>query len=355
MIVKDESKVIARCLDSVRRFVSHWVVVDTGSTDGTQAIVRQHLAGIPGELHERPWRDFASNRNEAVALARGEGRYALVVDADDVLDADPAFELPALENDVYLVRVEDAELVYERPHLFRTDRGLGYEGVVHETLTARGACSAARLEGLVYRRLGGGARGGDSERYRKDAVLLEAALREAPGQARSAFYLAQSWRDAGEFDKALEAYQRRASMGGWAEEVWCALFEAARLVQRLGRDEGAVTAAYLRAHEFRPQRAESIVALARYLRSRDRSAAAHAYASAAVSMGRPGDTLFVDESVYAWRALDEYAIASYDVGQFEAAAAACERLLSEGKLPPSERERVVFNRSLARSAIAQRL
>jgi transposase len=58
MIVKNEASVIRRCLDSVLAIVSQWVIVDTGLTDGTQDIVREHLRDLPGELHERPWRDF---------------------------------------------------------------------------------------------------------------------------------------------------------------------------------------------------------------------------------------------------------------------------------------------------------
>ncbi len=85
MIVKDEAPVIRRCLDSVRPLVDAWLVVDTGSTDGTQAIVREHMADLPGELVERPWRDFAHNRSEALALARPRGDYSLVIDADDAL------------------------------------------------------------------------------------------------------------------------------------------------------------------------------------------------------------------------------------------------------------------------------
>ena len=70
MIVKNEAAVIRRCLDSVLPIIDHWVIVDTGSTDGTQDIIRAHLKDLPGELHERPWRDFAYNRSEALELAR---------------------------------------------------------------------------------------------------------------------------------------------------------------------------------------------------------------------------------------------------------------------------------------------
>ena len=59
MMVKNEAPVIGRCLDSVRKLIDSWVIVDTGSTDGTQSLVAEILHDIPGKLYERPWRDFA--------------------------------------------------------------------------------------------------------------------------------------------------------------------------------------------------------------------------------------------------------------------------------------------------------
>src|ERR1700722_1540445 len=54
MIVKNESKVIRRCLQSVLPFIDTWVIVDTGSNDGTQKIIKDFMLEhqIPGELHE---------------------------------------------------------------------------------------------------------------------------------------------------------------------------------------------------------------------------------------------------------------------------------------------------------------
>ena len=86
MIVKNEAKVVRRCLASVRPLLDYWVVVDTGSTDGTQDIVRQAMSGLPGEVVQRPWVDFAHNRSEALSLARQHGTYSLIIDADDELD-----------------------------------------------------------------------------------------------------------------------------------------------------------------------------------------------------------------------------------------------------------------------------
>lgn len=58
MIVRDEAEVIERGLALVKPFIDCWVIVDTGSTDGTQGIIRHFMADLPGELHQRPRRDF---------------------------------------------------------------------------------------------------------------------------------------------------------------------------------------------------------------------------------------------------------------------------------------------------------
>ena len=101
MIVKDEARIIRRCLDTVMQLIGYWVIVDTGSTDGTQDIIREHLKDIPGELHERHWKDFGHNRTEALELAKGKAVYTLVIDADEMLIAEPGFETPPLTADAY--------------------------------------------------------------------------------------------------------------------------------------------------------------------------------------------------------------------------------------------------------------
>ena len=84
MIVKNESHVIARCLSAARPLVDAWCIVDTGSSDGTQARVRELMVGLPGTLHERPWRDFGHNRSEALELARAQGcDNLLILDPDE--------------------------------------------------------------------------------------------------------------------------------------------------------------------------------------------------------------------------------------------------------------------------------
>ena len=82
MIVKNESEVIRRCIDSVRNYINYWVIVDTGSTDGTQELIKEIMNeyDIPGELHERPWVDFGHNRTESLQYAKDKCDYRLIID-----------------------------------------------------------------------------------------------------------------------------------------------------------------------------------------------------------------------------------------------------------------------------------
>ena len=74
MIVKNETKILHECLDSIHAHIDYWVIVDTGSTDGTQEYIKKYFEekGIPGELHERPWVGFGHNRSEALDLCVGK-------------------------------------------------------------------------------------------------------------------------------------------------------------------------------------------------------------------------------------------------------------------------------------------
>lgn len=188
-----------------------------------------------------------------------------------------------------------------------------------------------------------GARARDPGTYANDADVLERALADEPDNARYAFYLAQSYRDAGRLQESLAAYRRRATMAGWAEEAWFSLYQIGVLSERLGLAPGEVSRAYLDAWQYRPTRAEPLCQLARYHRERREFALGYLYARQAATIPRPPDMLFVDEGAYTWRALDELGTCAFYVGASVDGRRAIERLLSEGKLPASERARVESN------------
>ncbi|MGF1568949.1 MAG: tetratricopeptide repeat protein [Nodosilinea sp.] len=80
MIVKDEASTLGQALASVKGIVDEIIVVDTGSTDGSQAIAAAHGARV----YPFTWvNDFAAARNASLGYATGD--WVLVLDADEVL------------------------------------------------------------------------------------------------------------------------------------------------------------------------------------------------------------------------------------------------------------------------------
>lgn len=353
MIVKDEAHVIRRCLASVRPLIDSWVIVDTGSSDGTQEIIRNCLADVPGTLHTRPWKNFGHNRSESLALARETASYSFVIDADDLLIVPHGFKKPNLSADAYSVLIRDSGTQYRRTCLFANRLAWRYVGVLHEYPEADAGYSLDILDDFqIERRIEGGrSKIGLIEKYLNDAALLEQALQDEPTNARYVFYLAQSYRDAGRLEKSLANYQRRAAMGGWEEEVWYAHYEIAMLSERLGLADEIITQRYLEAYQVRPKRIEPLVKLARRFREKSQFALAHLFAEKAMSTPTTKDFLFVDMAAYEWCALDEYAIASYWIGNYEACRDACEKLLSGKKLPEQHRARVAENLRFARAGM----
>jgi len=354
MIVKDEASVIARCLASVRPIIDYWVIVDTGSTDGTQDAIRALMADMPGELHERPWRDFAHNRTEALELARSRGEYVLIIDADDVLELEPDFTMPSLEADSYRLRIVLGSITYSRPQIVRTALPWRWRGVLHEFLTCDDARTSGLLDGPQIRVNSDGARRRDPQTYRRDAEILHAALQTESDpfmESRYHFYLAQSYGDCGEKEKALEAYLKRAELGFWIEEVFISLYRAAQLQEALGRPFDEVIATYLRAATAVPKRAEALHGASRYCRLSKRYKEGYEISKRAGSFGDAPDGLFVQAWIYEYGLLDELAVNAYWAGAYQDSLDACEHILRERKCPEAERPRIEDNARAARQAL----
>ena len=143
MIVKNEEKVLGRCLDSLAGIADEVVIADTGSTDGTKAIAAQHNA----KIFDFPWNgDFSAARNFAFSKASME--YIYSADADEVLDEENRRKFSLLKQnlprDAEIVQMRYAnQLQYNtaynfdtelRPKLFRRLRTFRWTDPVHETV-----------------------------------------------------------------------------------------------------------------------------------------------------------------------------------------------------------------------------
>ena len=260
MIVKNEMANLERCLGAVAPYIACWVIGDTGSTDGTQEFIHSFFAArnIPGELHSFPFIDFAQARNEALDRARAselEYDYLLLTDADMELTVqNPAFSQD-LTSAAYKV-LQRSAVTYWNNRLLRRNVPASYKGVTHEYLDVR-AGKTRKLEGISFIDHGTGSNRVD--KYERDIRLLTDAIaaERDPGMvARYMFYLANTFRDSGQKEAALETYFKRAGLGNWYQEVFMSLLNAAKLKEALGYSNDEVIAAYMEATAACPTRAE---------------------------------------------------------------------------------------------------
>jgi glycosyltransferase involved in cell wall biosynthesis len=336
MIVRNESKVITRCLDAARPVIDAVSICDTGSTDDTIAVIDAWLrrTGIPGRIHQQRFLDFGRSRTRALRAAQATVRelgwkpsqsWLLFLDADMVLQVGDTFSRDALEADVYRVVQRCGSLIYPNVRLMKARVRGRFVGSTHEYFSTPAGSVEASLPSLsIDDRHDGGHR---SDKFQRDRRLLERELARDPGNTRALFYLAETYRGLRELPKALALYRRRAEAGGWEEEAWYAQYVAALLLREAGRPRQAwrALAAVVRRD---PKRHEPYALLAGLLREQGHHTWACRLARRGLQMGVPADrSLFLDREMYDWAFLRELSISAYYTGARQEGLEANERLL----------------------------
>jgi glycosyltransferase involved in cell wall biosynthesis len=220
MIVKNEERNLARCLDSVRGLAGQLIVVDTGSTDRTKRIA----AGYGAEVVPFDFQcaDFAAARNRGIA--HSIGRWILVLDADETLDR---AGVPLIERIVALN--ENAGYFLERNNLssgsscpttdyvvrlFANRPNHRYRGRVHETIDASILSGGGRLHQSGIR-IDHNFASDLEARRRKNHWYIEILNQEIaadPSDLSRLDFLAAEYHQLEMFDEATEIAERIAQL-----------------------------------------------------------------------------------------------------------------------------------------------
>lgn len=351
MIVKNESAVIKRCLESVKPYISYWVIVDTGSTDGTQDLIREAMKDVPGELHERPWVNFAVNRNEALELAKPHGDYLMFIDADEYLVPDPGFHFPKLTSPAYVLKGVHEGITFSRIQLVKSRPDLYWKGVIHEYLVVPETSQYGLLAGLSNYSTLEGARSKDPAKFLRDAMVLEGELKKNPSDSRAMFYLAHSYRCHGNRHEALKCFKKRTEMGGNKLEIYESLLQQGILEMQLGLPEEIFLPTFFKAYRSHPSRAEPLYYISGQYRKKGQYELAYVFSRLGLSIPQPIELGTIDQWVYDYGLLFEFSIASYWVGEYHQSLKACEDLLAKENLPQLFRGYTLANKTYAEEKI----
>ena len=189
---------------------------------------------------------------------------------------------------------------------------------------------------------------------KRDRDFLLAEVERNPTDVKSVFDLAQSYFDAGDFVNGRKWFERRAEMGGSAEEVYYSLYRVAAAMAHLGEPWPDIQEAYLRAWAFRPTRAEPLYQIAVHYRVEQQYQLGYLFAERAATIPFPEeDILLVEAPVYAWCAIDEQAVCASWIGKHAEAFTLCRRLLARPDLLDERRRAIAHNRDFSVPAVIE--
>lgn len=298
MIVKNESKIITRMLESVCSIIDTYLICDTGSTDNTIEIIKTFFnnKGIPGEITEIPFKNFGYNRTMALKPALKKADYVLLLDADMRIVIEPYFTKSMLVDKAYLLLQKNPSISWWNTRIIHKSVDATCVGPTHEYYDLPGGINSKSLNGIWIDDIGDG--GCKIDKFDRDIRLLKEGLEESPNNARYLFYLANSYFNSGRNEESIPYYKKRIEVGGWYEEVWYSYYNLGFVYQKTGRPEIAITT-WLEGYNFHQQRSENIYEIVKWYRERGLNKIAQVFCDIAKSIPYPNnDKLFINDKVY---------------------------------------------------------
>ena len=364
-ICKDESHVIGKMLESCKTITDLIVVNDTGSTDGTQDIIRKfgEENNIPTYVFERPFDDFEKSRNHAIQKLKdvvtelgwdADKVHGYWFDCDETLIIDSNFNKNQFVNDLYMINTYIGQMKYTRNTFFKVSKAFRWYGPVHEFIICDDKNITSGLaEGIKVdvKMTGNSWKGNIAAKYKSHAFVLEKYIDENRQDPRWIFYTAQSYHDSASSDdnreeneemlrRSMKYYKERISrLDGYAEEVYYSQYRVGTIMRVLEEPWHLTHQELLKAYSLDPVRAESIKTIIDYYMQMGEWNMAYIYTKFAKETfhGKnpyPNRLLFVDEALYVWKLAEAHAAASFYTGRMDEAKANYREIVALSKSHP---------------------
>jgi glycosyltransferase involved in cell wall biosynthesis len=276
-MLKNEIATVGITMRAVARIgIRTLIAFDTGSTDGTQDLMRElaQELNLALDLFEGKFVDFATSRNVLMNHANHKSHWLVLLDSgEDFLFNEPALALlanaPANQGGFSLpIILYPSNTVFYSLRLVRNNGLWLYRFPVHEYLDVPDnyhTVNWPKGDGLPLftitqdRTLTGRS---SPARWLRDAVVLRDYLETHPNNSRALFYLANTYGNLGQNEKALYWYlMRYAQLDGWWEERELSCVSIVNCLYALGRwDEWRRWSLYL---YYEHSRIEGIMGMAR--------------------------------------------------------------------------------------------
>lgn len=281
-MVKNETKIIERLMDSVKGRVDAIVICDTGSTDDTVEKAEAWLQAndMSGATFHYAFTNFGKSRTQSFLCCQewvakvgwdATKTWALLLDGDMML-SDPIerIALAKLGPEQAGVSLKQAagSLIYSNMRVLRCSEPWICKGATHEAWTCPPAKHTTLLHSPILVDHGDG--GCKSDKYPRDIRLLKEDLEEMPNDARTHFYLGQTYLCMRDWPNAIQTLKRRIEIGGWDEEVYIARMYLGEAYDNAGKTSDAVYT-YMEAWQARPFRTEAAMRLVTLYRKQPNS------------------------------------------------------------------------------------
>ena len=321
MIVKNESKIIKRLLQSVLPIIDTYCICDTGSTDDTIKIICDFFNShnITGKIVNEPFKNFSYNRNFAFQACIGMSDYVLLLDADMILDIKKFDKQSLIKADHFNILQGSNEFYYQNTRIIKNDPRYKYIGVTHEYIstppnTIPGPCFDKSQ--IFITDIGDG--GSKSDKFERDIRLLtEGIVNEPENQIRYYFYLANTYLDSGKYEDAIKTYKKRIELGGWQQEVWYSYYRIGIAYKNMGNMAEAISS-WLDAYNYFPQRIENIYEIISHYRIHSKHHLAMLFYEKAQkilkTIHNKDSYLFLQNNIYTYKLEYEYTIFSNYLG-----------------------------------------